>query len=208
MPLPHCDWFVVKCVHPAVYQWYDPLFTCSEFCSGCSYPHDYPCEFCIVFELEGLEIVSTPLFFVRLTRSPTWFNTMNDIWPGECTFMEGNWKGWEKLGMKEHYGWWSSSFFSLWQTFVEFLHAFNPLSPNSDQHQNFFLTVSVHCQEIRLWELTKWLPKRKCLDLWTNSLNSFFNEMYGDQVWKICLWILGLKGLNVLPSFLKACCTG
>ena len=184
MPLPHCDWFVVKCVHPAVYQWYDPLFTCSEFCSGCSYPHDYPCEFCIVFELEGLEIVSTPLFFVRLTRSPTWFNTMNDIWPGECTFMEGNWKGWEKLGMKERYGWWSSSFFSLWQTFVAFLHAFNPLSPNSDQHQYFLLTVSVHCQEIRLWELTKWLPKRKCLDLWTNSLNSFFNEMYGDQFGK------------------------
>ena len=123
MPLPHCDWFIVKCVHPAVYQWHDPLFTCSEFCSGCSYPHDFPCEFCIVFELEGLEIVSIPLFFVRLTRSPTWFNMMNDIWPGECTLVAGNCKGWEKLGMKECYGWWSSSFFSLWQAFFAFLHA-------------------------------------------------------------------------------------
>ena len=24
-------------------------------------------------------------------------------------------------------------------------------------------------------------PKRKCLDLLTNSLNTFFKEMYGDQ---------------------------
>ena len=123
MPLPHCDWFIVKCVYPAVYQWHDPLFTCSEFCSGCSYPHDLPCEFCTVFKLEGLEIVSTPLFFVRLTWSPTWFNMMNDIWPGECTLVAGNWKGWEKLGMKERYGWWSSCFFSLLQAFVAFLHA-------------------------------------------------------------------------------------
>ena len=27
----------------------------------------------------------------------------------------------------------------------------------------------------------KWSPKRKCLDLLSNSLNTFFKEMYGDQ---------------------------
>ena len=48
---------------------------------------------------------------------------MNDIWPGECTLVAGNCKGWEKLGMKERYGWLSSCFFSLLQAFGAFLHA-------------------------------------------------------------------------------------
>ena len=29
---------------------------------------------------------------------------------------------------------------------------------------NFLLTISIHCQEIRLWELIKWSPKKK----WTH----------------------------------------
>ena len=36
---------------------------------------------------------------------------------------------------------------------------------------NFLLTMSIHCQEIKLWELVKWSPKRKCLDFLSNSLN-------------------------------------
>ena len=127
MPLPHCDWFIAKCVHPAVHQWHDPLFTCSEFCSGCSYPHDFPCEFCIVFKLEGLEIVSTLLFFVRLTRSPTWFNMMNDIW--QAIVRDGrNWV-------------WKNSMvggvplFSPSGKHLLHFHMLNPLRPNSEQHQ-------------------------------------------------------------------------
>ena len=46
---------------------------------------------------------------------------------------------------------------------------------------NFFLTISVHNQKKRLWESIKWSPKGKCFDLLSNSLNSFFNKMYGDQ---------------------------
>ena len=46
---------------------------------------------------------------------------------------------------------------------------------------NFLLTMSIDCQEIWLWELINWSPKRKCLDLLSNSLNSFFKEMYRDQ---------------------------
>ena len=34
---------------------------------------------------------------------------------------------------------------------------------------NFLLKISIQCQEIRLWELIKWSPKRKCFDLFSNS---------------------------------------
>ena len=67
---------------------------------------------------------------------------------------------------------------------------FNPLSPNSDQDQfspnNNPYTVNR--------ELIKWSPKKKCLDLLSNSLNSFFNEMYGDQFGELVCGYLGLKG--------------
>ena len=46
---------------------------------------------------------------------------------------------------------------------------------------NFLKTISLHNQENRLGELMKKLPKRKCFDLLSNSLNLFFMEMYKDQ---------------------------
>ena len=46
---------------------------------------------------------------------------------------------------------------------------------------NFLVKISIHCQEIRLWELMKRSLKRKCLDLSSNPLNTFFMEMYRDQ---------------------------
>ena len=61
---------------------------------------------------------------------------------------------------------------------------------------NFLLTMSIHCQEKRLWELIKWSPKWKCIDLLWNSLNSFFKEMYGGQFGEFVMGILELKGLN------------
>ena len=46
----------------------------------------------------------------------------------------------------------------------------NPLSPNSDQDQ--FSPNNIHTlSRNKLWELIKWSPKRKCLDLSSNSLN-------------------------------------
>ena len=41
---------------------------------------------------------------------------------------------------------------------------------------HFLLTISIQCQEITLWELIKWSPKRKCFDLLSNSFNSFFKK--------------------------------
>ena len=46
---------------------------------------------------------------------------------------------------------------------------------------NFLLMISIECQAIRLWELIKWSPKGKCLDLLSNSLDLFLKEMYRDQ---------------------------
>ena len=59
---------------------------------------------------------------------------------------------------------------------------------------NFLLPISIHCQEIRLWELIKWSPRRKCFDPLSNSLNLFFKEMYRDQFWEFVCGYWGLKG--------------
>ena len=59
---------------------------------------------------------------------------------------------------------------------------------------NFLLMIPIHCQEIRLWELIKWSPKRKCFDLSSNSLNTFFKEIYRDQLGELVSGYWGLKG--------------
>ena len=67
---------------------------------------------------------------------------------------------------------------------------FNPIVTNV----NFLLTISMQCQEIRSWELIKWSPRGKCLDLLSNSHNLFFKEMYGDQFGEFVCGYWGLKG--------------
>ena len=69
---------------------------------------------------------------------------------------------------------------------------------------NFLLTISIHCQEIRLWELIKWSPKRKCFDLLSNSLNLSFKEMYRDQFGEFVFGYWGLKGYWGCTSLLLA----
>ena len=59
---------------------------------------------------------------------------------------------------------------------------------------NFLQTISIHCQEKRLWELLKWSLKRKCLDLLLNSFNNFLQEMYGDLFGEFVFGYWGLKG--------------
>ena len=73
------------------------------------------------------------------------------------------------------------------------LEGLNPLSANSDQDQ--FSPNNIHTPSTdKLWELIKWSPKKKCLDLLSNSLNSFFKEMYGDQFGELVCGYWGLKG--------------
>ena len=59
---------------------------------------------------------------------------------------------------------------------------------------NFLLTISIICQETRLWELKKWSTMRTSLDLLSNSLNTFFMEMYRDQFGEFVCGYWGLKG--------------
>ena len=47
---------------------------------------------------------------------------------------------------------------------------------------------------MRLWELIKWSPKSKYFDLLSNSVNSFFKEMYKDQFGEFVRGYRGLKG--------------
>ena len=63
---------------------------------------------------------------------------------------------------------------------------------------NFLPILSLHCQETRLWELIKWSPKRKCFDLLSNFLNSFFKEIYRDQFGEFVCGYWGLNGLRLL----------
>ena len=60
---------------------------------------------------------------------------------------------------------------------------------------NILLKISIHWQEKRLWEFIKRSPKRKYLDLLSNSLNSFFKEMYRDHFGEFVCGYWGLKGL-------------
>ena len=71
-----------------------------------------------------------------------------------------------------------------------------PIVTNS----NFLLTMSVHCQEIRLWEYKKWSRKRECLDVFFNFSQLIVKGNVWRSVWRICMWILGLKGLKACTA--------
>ena len=71
------------------------------------------------------------------------------------------------------------------------LDSLNPLSPSSDQQ--LFSPNNVHTlSRDKVTRINKVIPYRKCPDLLSNSLN-------WRSVWRICMWILGVKGLIKLP---------
>ena len=81
-----------------------------------------------------------------------------------------------------------------WRGYVTLFAIFLTLQVPTVSNINFLLTISIQCQEIRLWELIKWSPKRKYFDLLSNSLNLFFKEMYRDQCGEVACGYWGLKG--------------
>ena len=68
-----------------------------------------------------------------------------------------------------------------------------PLIPNSDQDQISPNNIHTLLRD-KLWELIKWSHERRYLDLLSNSLNSFFKEMYRDQFGEFVCGHWGLKG--------------
>ena len=70
---------------------------------------------------------------------------------------------------------------------------FNPLSPN-----NFLLTIPIHCQEIRIWELTK-ITKEKIPWSYIKFSQLTLKGNAWRPPWRICMLILALKGLIAVP---------
>ena len=66
-------------------------------------------------------------------------------------------------GRRARRGWWERVLrFCISFQFTPFIPTFlNPLRPLVT-NINFLLTISIHCQEIRLWLLIKWSPRVLC----------------------------------------------
>ena len=62
---------------------------------------------------------------------------------------------------------------------------------------NFLLTISIHCQEMRLWDLTK-ITKEKMPWSYIKFSQLILKGNVWRSDWRICMWILGLKGLTQL----------
>ena len=60
---------------------------------------------------------------------------------------------------------------------------------------NFLLTISIDYHEQSLWELTKW-SQRENIWSFTKFSQLIFQGNVWRSVWRICMWILGLKGLT------------
>ena len=79
--------------------------------------------------------------------------------------------------------------------------SFNPLCPNGVQNQ-FSPTDNHRLSRAKSTRIDKMILNRKIFDLLSNSLNSFFKEMYGDQFGEFVSGYRGLKGSGkvLLPS--------
>ena len=69
----------------------------------------------------------------------------------------------------------------------------NPLCPSSVQNQ-LSPNDNHRLSRAKSTRIDKMILKRKIFDLLSNSLNSFFKEMYGDQFGEFVSGYRGLKG--------------
>ena len=67
-------------------------------------------------------------------------------------------------------------------------HVLKPLGPNGDHHQFSPNDIDTSSKE-KVMRINKMITKRKCLDLLSNSLNTFFKKMYRDQFGKLILYV-------------------
>ena len=79
------------------------------------------------------------------------------------------------------------------QRLFEFGDVFNPLCPNSVQNQ-FSPNNNNRLSRAKSTRIDKMILQRKILDFLSNSSNSFFKEMYGDQFAEFVSGYQGLKG--------------
>ena len=83
---------------------------------------------------------------------------------------------------------------------------FNPLSPNSDQHQ--FSPNNIHTfSRNKVMRINEMITKEKMRRSFIRVSQLIRKGNVWGSVWRICMWILGLKGLKlyvilkILPTF-------
>ena len=78
---------------------------------------------------------------------------------------------------------------------MNFLSLFNPLSPNSDRQQ--FSPNDVHTlSRDKVMRISKMITKEKMPWFFIKLSQLILKENVWRSVWRICMWMLGLKGLT------------
>ena len=73
---------------------------------------------------------------------------------------------------------------------------FNPLSPNSDQHQ--FPPNNIHTlSRNKVMRINEMITKEKMPRSFIRVSQLIRKGNVWGSVWRICMWILGLKGLKL-----------
>ena len=73
---------------------------------------------------------------------------------------------------------------------------FNPLSPNSDQHQ--FSPNNIHTfSRNKVMRINEMITKEKMRRSFIRVSQLIRKGNVWGSVWRICMWILGLKGLKL-----------
>ena len=73
----------------------------------------------------------------------------------------------------------------------------NPLGPKRDQHQ-FSPTNISWSSTVKVMRITKLITKREIAVILNQILSTILKRNRWRSVWRICMWILGLKGLILL----------
>ena len=97
----------------------------------------------------------------------------------------------------------------LWFSPMYYVTGLNPLSPNSDQHQ-FSPSDIRRLSRAKSMRINKMITERKIWSVIKFSQLILKGNVW-RSVWRICMWILGLKGLTYLALlqswFLSICKT-
>ena len=76
---------------------------------------------------------------------------------------------------------------------------FNPLSPNGDQHQ--FSPINIHTlSRNTVMRINEMITKEKMPRLFIKVSQLILKGNVWRSVWRICMWILGLKGLRLTEA--------
>ena len=144
----------------------------------------------VLLELVRRKHKTLPKSFRRNIK-PIW-NPVTDVIGMECLSSRWRYPSWRKIPSSEE--WEEHTVFELKDKYACFLFlSLNPLCPNSVQNQ-FSPNHNHRLSRAKSTRIDKMILERKIFDLLSNSLNSFFKEMFGDQFGEFVSGYQGLKG--------------